>query len=134
VRLRVRSNSAHCRLRLCRQEESVTRFVNAQVPHRCLLLRSARGLAARANENTNGLLRQYVPKGFDFSTVTEAELDAVADELNERPRFEFATDRAALRAAVAMTARIRRSPPGRPRHRRCVSSVGGAPARSDLQP
>jgi len=38
------------------------------------------------NENTNGLLRQYFPKGFDFSTVTEAELDAVADELNDRPR------------------------------------------------
>ena len=39
-----------------------------------------------SNENTNGLLRQYFPKGFDFSRVTEAELDAVADELNERPR------------------------------------------------
>jgi IS30 family transposase len=45
------------------------------------------------NENTNGLLRQYFPKGFDFSTITEVELDAVADELNERPRkrFGFAT-------------------------------------------
>jgi IS30 family transposase len=38
------------------------------------------------NENTNGLLRQYFPKGFDFSTVIEAQLDAVADELNDRPR------------------------------------------------
>ena len=46
-----------------------------------------------SNENTNGLLRQYFPKGFDFAAVTEAELDAVADELNERPRkrFGFAT-------------------------------------------
>ncbi len=42
------------------------------------------------NENTNGLLRQYFPKGFDFSTVTEVELDAVADELNQRPRKRFA--------------------------------------------
>ena len=45
------------------------------------------------NENTDGLLRQYFPSGFDFSTVTETDLDAVADELNERPRMrlDFAT-------------------------------------------
>jgi transposase, IS30 family len=43
-----------------------------------------------SNENTNGLLRQYFPKGTDFSTVTEAELDAVADELNDRPRKRLA--------------------------------------------
>jgi transposase, IS30 family len=42
------------------------------------------------NENTNGLLRQYFPKGTDFSTVTEAQLDAVADELNARPRKRLA--------------------------------------------
>ena len=39
-----------------------------------------------SNENTNGLLRQYFPKGTDFATVTEADLDTVADELNDRPR------------------------------------------------
>jgi transposase, IS30 family len=39
-----------------------------------------------SNENTNGLLRQYFPAGTDFSTITEAKLDAVADELNDRPR------------------------------------------------
>jgi hypothetical protein len=44
-----------------------------------------------SDENTNGLLRQYFPKGTDFSTLTEAELDAVADELNGRPASDSAS-------------------------------------------
>ena len=39
-----------------------------------------------SNENTNGLLRQYLPKSLDFRTLTQTDFDAIALELNERPR------------------------------------------------
>jgi len=39
-----------------------------------------------SNENTNGLLRQYFPKGTSLGRYTRADLDAVALELNDRPR------------------------------------------------
>jgi IS30 family transposase len=39
-----------------------------------------------SNENTNGLLRQYLPRTLDFPTLTQADFDAIADQLNTRPR------------------------------------------------
>jgi IS30 family transposase len=58
-----------------------------------------------SNENTNGLLRQYFPKGSDLRNVTQRQLDAVALQLNSRPRetLGWKTPADVLNAAVAST-------------------------------
>jgi IS30 family transposase len=57
------------------------------------------------NENTNGLLRQYLPKKADLSRFTQSDLDKIALRLNQRPRetLGFETPASRLRASVAST-------------------------------
>ncbi len=58
-----------------------------------------------SNENTNGLLRQYLPKSSDLSQCSQRELDAIARSLNTRPRqtLGWMTPSQAFAVAVAMT-------------------------------
>jgi IS30 family transposase len=67
-----------------------------------------------ANENTNGLLRQYFPKGEPLSGFDQTDLDAVADSLNARPRktLDFATPEEQFRSLLAGLAGTQRTPPG----------------------
>lgn len=59
-----------------------------------------------SNENTNGLLRQYMPKGLDLSQISQAKLNAIARQLNERPRKTLGYETPAER------------------YRQCVASIG----------
>ena len=58
-----------------------------------------------SNENTNGLLRQYFPKGQDLSDYSQRQLDEVAMRLNQRPRqtLGFQTPAQKLAQSVAST-------------------------------
>ncbi len=58
-----------------------------------------------SNENTNGLLRQYLPKKTDLSSYSQSDLDEIALRLNQRPRktLGFETPESRLQASVAST-------------------------------
>jgi transposase, IS30 family len=65
-----------------------------------------------SNENTNGLVREYLPKGTDLSVHTLAQLQAIADELNDRPRkrFGYHTPREQLAKLLTNDQRVATTP------------------------
>lgn len=55
------------------------------------------------NENTNGLIRQYAPKGSDLGKLSKADVQRIADKLNDRPRkvLDFRTPREAFEESLS---------------------------------
>jgi IS30 family transposase len=64
------------------QHQYIAKCLDAQVYFAHPYCSWERGL----NENTNGLLRQYFPKGTDLRSVTQSQVDAAVYALNHRPR------------------------------------------------
>jgi IS30 family transposase len=67
-----------------------------------------------ANENTNGLLRQYFPKGMSLSALAQTDLDEIAARLNARPRktLDFATPDEQFQSLLASLASTIETLPG----------------------
>ena len=79
------------------EHEAISKALNAKFYFAHPYASRERGL----NENTNGLIRQYIKKGSDFSGITNNKLEIIMDKLNNRPRkaLEYATPNEVFRQA-----------------------------------
>src|SRR6202045_5078896 len=64
-----------------------------------------------SNENTNGLLRQYLPRETDFSRISQSYLNAIALRLNQRPRKTLGFQTPADRLQTVLHRPVERTPP-----------------------
>jgi IS30 family transposase len=64
-----------------------------------------------SNENTNGLLRQYLPKGMSLANITQEELDEIAERLNNRPRKTLNYDTPNERFQILLSNLASQTPP-----------------------
>ena len=74
----------HCAPAICRSRAAAgitAELPSGKAPTTCVLRR-----ICFMNENTNGLLRQFFPKGTDFNKISEEEIDKAAALLDNRPR------------------------------------------------
>jgi IS30 family transposase len=64
--------------------------------------RTASAWQRGCNENTNGLIRQYLPKGFNFRDMTNKELAVIVKKLNHRPRkcLNYQTPHEVIQSAI----------------------------------
>ena len=69
-----------------RSETTLTRWINKEKEGKLGEVKIQVRKPKKTNENTNGLLREFYPKRFDFSTITQNDLDVVVNIINNRPR------------------------------------------------
>ncbi len=86
-------------------ENSGHEIVTKAIGIKCYFAHPYRSSERGTNENTNGLIRHYFPKGTDFATVSEEEIQRVEDRLNNRPRkcLKFQTPLEVFNKAVAVS-------------------------------
>ena len=63
--------------------------VEQQLPVRFCFAAPHHSWERGSNENTNGLIRQYIPKGVSMDALTQADCDRIAAKLNRRPRRRY---------------------------------------------